>query len=629
MTFIAYNSTLLEIITFYVKLINFPIMSEVKVQVTNSTKDLPGWDLSVAFYADMNDPQINEDKRMLSKLAKEVALYRGTIESLAPYELSILLRKYETIIELSRKLSYFAFLYSDTHKTDETVSQFKSKINEEVSRAFESLSFIHFELNALSEYKKLEFLNHPKLQRWISWLRTLFVGYWSLSEGASFIINKKSLVSSSWDRLYDETCASMKFRFKGKTLNEAEIRAKLRSKSPEDRRRAMLEMNKVYKENSRILTMCYNMILKDKGIDDELYGHDEPVTESLSHNHISKEDLLAMVNEVVDSYIPISQRFYKLVAKIGNIDKLNYEDRNFNPVEIESKKISWEECVQQVLQAYAQFSLEYATYAAQIINSGIIDVPPRKGKTSGAYCIRGEVPYILLNFTGDPDDANTFAHELGHGVHHLLSAQVGVLNDTTPTALAEVASEFAENLLFRQQLANCTTDREKLALLISRVQDMVNSIHRQVSFFKFEERTHKERKKGELSTARLNKIWREETSRCLGFDVGEDAEYLWMGISHLFGMPYYVYSYAFAGLVVNNLIKAYENWDENNEFEVRESFADLYIDMLSNTGIEDFKSLLEPFGIDADSPEFWSNGLSIINEYIDEIERLAKSEGLL
>jgi oligoendopeptidase F len=235
----------------------------------------------------------------------------------------------------------------------------------------------------------------------------------------------------------------------------------------------------------------------------------------------------------------------------------------------------------------------------------------------------------LLNFTGSQDDVRTFAHELGHAVHHVLAAQVGVLNDSTPTALSEVASEFAENLIFKKQMAEAANNREKLALLIGRVQDMVSSIHRQVAFYKFEERTHKERKKGELSTERLNQIWREENSRCLGFDIGKDAECMWMGISHIFSMPYYVYSYAFAGLVVNNLIKAYDKWDENGEFQIQEDFDDLYIDMLSNTGVEDFKSLLEPFGIDAEAPDFWANGLSLITDYIDEIEKLAKSEGLL
>jgi oligoendopeptidase F len=371
------------------------------------------------------------------------------------------------------------------------------------------------------------------------------------------------------------------------------------------------------------------MILKDKSVDDELYGRDEPVVDSLYENNISKEDLLAMVNEVVDTYIPISQRFYKLQAKMMKKDQITYADRCFNPVEVASSKITWKECVEQVLEAYGEFSMDFLSIAASIINCNIIDAVPRKGKTSGAYCIRGQVPYILMNFTGSQDDVRTFAHELGHGVHHVLAAKVGTLNDSTPTALAEVASEFAENMIFRQQILKATSNKEKLSLLIGRVQDMINSIHRQIAFYKFEERTHKERKKGELSTERLNQIWREENYRCLGFDIGKDAECMWMGISHIFGLPYYVYSYAFAGLVVNNLIKVYEQWEENGEFQMQEDFDDLYIDMLSNTGVEDFKSLLEPFGIDADAPDFWAKGLSLISDYIDEIEKLAKLEGLI
>lgn len=590
---------------------------------------LPGWDLSVAFYSNLEDPQIEEDKKLLQKLVKELSLYREEIVALEPYELSILLRKYELVIELSRKLSYFAHLYSDTHKTDENASRFQSKIREEISRFFESLGFIHFELNALPQWKMYEFINHPKLHRWLPWLLSLFSGYWSLSEGVSFIINKKSLVSSSWDRLYDETCAGLKFHLGGKTLNEAEIIKKLGSNDADIRRKALVEMNKVYRENAHIFTMCYNMILKDKSVDDEIYGMAEPVTDSLYENNISKEDLLALSNEVVDSYIPISHRFYKLMAKLMGKDHIGYEDRCYNPVEIPDKKISWMECVTQVLNAYAGFSTQYLTYAAQIINCNTIDVPPRKGKVSGAYCIRGQMPYILLNFSGSRSDVRTFAHELGHAVHHVLAADVGILNDTTPTALAEVASEFAENLVFRMQMSQATTDREKLSLLIDRVHDMISSIQRQIAFYKFEERTHRERKKGEISTERLNQIWCEENSRCMGFDIGKDAECMWMGISHIFGMPYYVYSYAFAGLVVNNLIKAYEKWDENGEYQIQEDFDDLYIDMLSNTGVEDFKSLLKPFGIDAESPDFWAKGLSLISDYIDEIEKLAKSEGLL
>ena len=605
-------------------------MSKIQVRYDPSYKGMPSWDLSVAFYNGLDDPQIKEDKKRLQKLAKELSLYRDQFDEMEAYELSIFLRKYEAIISLSRKLLYYAHLYADTHKTEEQANVFQAKLKEKISQVFEQLGFVHFELNSLPEYKMYEFLNHPKLQRWIPWMRSIFSGYWALNEGASFIINKKSLVSSAWDRLYDETCATLKFRLNGKTYNEAEIGKKMLSNSDADtRHKIMVEMNRVYRENARIFTMCYNMILKNKRVDDELYGMKEPVSESLCENNISKEDLLCMVNEVVDSYIPISQRFYKLMARIMKVDTLRYEDRNFNPVSISDKKITWAECVKKVLEAYAEFSIDYMANAVQIINSQSIDVAPKKGKTSGAYCIRGSQPYILLNFTGSRRDVSTFAHELGHGVHHILAAEVGVLNDTTPTALAEVASEFAENLVFKQQMEEAQTDRERLSLLIDRVQDMINSIHRQISFYKFEERTHREHEKGELSTKRLNQIWREESSRCLGFDIGEDAECMWMGISHIFSMPYYVYSYAFASLVVNNLVKAYEKWDENGEFEIQEDFSDLYVDMLSNTGVEDFKSLLEPFGIDANKPDFWAKGLQVITDYIDEIEKLAKSEGLI
>ena len=605
-------------------------MKKVSIKVDELSKNLlPNWDLSIAFYKGLDDPQIELDKEALKKLSKELSLYRGSIAYLEPYQLSLLLRKYEQMIELSQKLGRYAFLYSDTHKNDEAATNFEATISEKLSKYFEDLGFIHFELNGLSGYKMMEFLNHPKLQRYIPWLMRIFGSYWSLNEAAAFIIDKKSVVSSAWDRLYAETCANLKFSFNGRQLNEAEIAAKVNSPDPEIRRKATKEMNRVFKANARVLTMCYNMILKDKRTDDELWGLKEPVSESLGHNHIDKEDLLSMASEVVDSYIPISQRFFKLLAKMMKVDQIRYEDRMFNPIEGPKKKISWPECMQKVLEAYGGFSIDYMTLAMQIISQGLIDVPPAKGKRSGAYCVQGEYPYILLNFTGSESDINTFAHELGHGVHHLLSAEVGVLNNATPTGLAEVASEFAENLVFKNQLDEAETDKEKLRLYINRVEEMIQSVHRQICFYKFEERAHRERQKGELSTKRLNQIWREETERYLGFDVGEDCEYLWMGISHLFNSPYYVYSYAFAGLIVNNLIQAYEKWDEEGEFEKREDFSELYMDMLSNTGVEDFVSLLEPFDIDATAPDFWANGLKLIRKYIDEIERLAKKEGLI
>lgn len=590
---------------------------------------LPSWDLSDGFYKGLDDPQITEDKRILKSLSEELETYKDCICFLQPFELSVLLHKYECMVTISQKLLYYVFLYADTNKTDEHITQFKSKMEEDVLKYFSTLGFIHFELNDLPYEKMEEFLNHPKLAKWIPYLKDIFGSYWAINEGASFIIGQKSIVSSAWDRLYGETCAKLRFTIDNKTYTDSEISGLLTSPSQEIREKAIKEMNRVYKENAHVLTMCYNMILKNYDVDNTLYGIRESKAGSISSNKISREDLLALANDVTDSYLPISKRYFTLLAKIMKKDHLSYADRLYNPIKIPVKHISWTECVRRVIQAYANFSINYAAYASAIVSNPWIDVAPKPGKKSGAYCIRGEKPYILLNFSGTEDDLRTFAHELGHGVHHLLTAENGVLNDETPTTLAEVASEFAENLIFSAQYEAAKTDKEKLHLLIDRVGDMIGSVHRQIAFFKFEERTHHERRDGELSTERLNQIWREEMFRCYGFDIGDDADYLWMGISHIFETPYYVYSYAFAGLVVNNLIKAYQEWDEKARTEIIEDFSDLYLDMLSNTGVEDYVSLLEPFGIDATDPHFWKKGLKFISDYIDEIERLAKKEGFI
>jgi len=426
---------------------------------------------------------------------------------------------------------------------------------------------------------------------------------------------------------YDKFVGDMKVEFKigNKTYNEAQIQGVFdTAKNADERLKIQKIINQTYKENEHILALAFNMLIKDKNIDDFFSGADDVAYFSRGSNRITSEDLLMMSSEVVDSYVPVSQRFYNLMAKIGKTDKWRYCDRAFNPVAAKKPKgkYSWQDCVTDVITAFDSFDYDFADLGMRIIQNGWIDVAPKEGKSSGAFCISGDKPFILLNFNNDKSYARTFAHELGHGIHHLLSSQGSIINDNTPTALAEVASEFAENLLFKQQLACAQDDTEKLSLLIDRTGDMISTIHRQIAFYKFEDRVHREAKKHELSAERISQIWQEEVKRYYGCDIKDEAEFCWMGISHLFNQPFYVYSYAFAGLVVNNLIKAYESGEV-------EDFAEKYMDMLANTGTENFCDLLEPFGIDASSSEFWANGMQLLVDYIDEIEKLAKKLRLI
>jgi oligoendopeptidase F len=358
--------------------------------------------------------------------------------------------------------------------------------------------------------------------------------------------------------------------------------------------------------------------------DEEEYRLDAIDMDGLS-NGLDRENILGIATAVTDSYCPISQRFYKLLAKMLGKQSIDYNDRLQNPIEIDDVKFPYVEAVQMILNTLYQFSEEMAVTGLQIMNDGkLVHAKPMEGKDSGAFCIRGIKPFIFLNYRGGYNSVITFAHEFGHAIHHVLSEMnAGLLNDGTPISMSEVASIFNEKLIFNKLLSDGElTDKERLYLLIEDVNRQIADIHRQIAFSKFEARAFRERKSGELSEERFTQIYSEEMERYLGFPLQDDAKFGWMGIPHIFNSPFYVRYYAFAGMVVNKLWQVYKSGK-------LEDFDEKYVDMLSNTGVESIEDLLEPFGLDINSPDFWSSALEPISAEIDEIERLAKLEGLL
>ena len=247
-------------------------------------------------------------------------------------------------------------------------------------------------------------------------------------------------------------------------------------------------------------------------------------------------------------------------------------------------------------------------------------MPPRDGKRSGAFCApvsAGAHPYLLLNFAGKRNDVLTLAHELGHGCHHQTRVKNGELNEYSRMTTEEVASVFGEMITFQSMVAKLPDGPEKLALIASKVSDMINTAIRQIAFHFFESRAHAERKDGELSKERLCEIWQEEMAASLGeaVEVGEDSRFIWSQVGHFFFLPFYVYAYSFADCLVNSLYQV------SREGKV-ENFPAKYLEMLSKTAITDYGELLAPFGLNPNDPEFWNEGLSLISGYIDELERL-------
>ncbi len=605
-------------------------MPQVKTKSTTKKtfrqSPLPAWNLS-DLYKGIKDPQINKDLAAYKKSALDFAKkYKGKIAKLSAKGFADMAADCEARSVLGNKIGVFAYLSMVTQMKNAQVMSFYQNISEKLNEYAKPVIFLSLEINKLPDSTIKGWMKDKKAAYFEPWLKRIrtFRKY-ELSEAVEEVFHEKSVTSGEgWERLYEETSARLKYIVDGKEYNDAEIAKLTLDKSSKTRTKAGKEIARVCTENAPLFTLNYNMIVKDKAIEDIKRGFKSPVASQNLANRVDDKAVEALAKEVKANYVNIAHRFYKLKAKWLGIKKLEYWDRNA-PLPFESdKKYTWEQAVEIVLKAYKEFSPKLYDLAKDFFNpkSSWIDVPPRDGKRSGAFAMplpEAYHPYLFLNFTGKQNDVLTLAHELGHGCHMRLSSKQGDLNDATPLTLAEVASVFAEMLTFQSLLKQASTPKEKLCLIAGKVNDMINTAVRQIAFHFFETRVHNERRSGEVTQARLAQIWKEEMAASLGkyVNIDEVTENNWIQVGHFFWKPFYVYAYSFADCLVNSLYQVYQKGKIKD-------FANKYLHMLSLTGVKKYDELLKPFGLDAKDAKFWSFGLNLISSYIDELEKLDK-----
>ena len=583
---------------------------------------MPEWDLS-EYYKGTDDKQIDKDIKKYAQLAAAFAKkYKGKVVALDAKAFVAALKEIEDISKLGSKLGGFAYLNSTTRLMDAKASALYQKVSETLSEAGTDLLFFSLEYNKMDE-KAIRKLEEDKdVKTYAPYLKRVrkFKPY-ELSEDVEKTLLEKDVTSgSAWVRLYEESMARLSYEVDGKKYNDAQISRLCLSPDAELRAKAGKEINKVSKDNSFNVCYIYNMIMKDKAVEDKKRGFKLPMSARNLSEEVSDETVNALAQTVRDNYKNIAWRFYKLKAKLFGVDKIQYWDRNA-PLPIEDdKSYSWEEAVQTVLKAYNEFSPKLYNVAKEFFENPWIDVAPKDGKRSGAFCsgsLVEEHPFLMLNFVGKRNDVLTLAHELGHGCHHQLRRKNGTLNETTRMTTEEVASVFGEMLVFQSMLNNAKSDDEKISLLAMKINDMINTAIRQIAFHFFETRAHDERQNGELSSERLNQIWLEEMKESLGpsVEVDENSAYIWEQVGHFFFLPFYVYAYSFADCVVNSLYcLKLQNKVEN--------FEDKYLELLSKTAIGDYKEIFAPFNLNPESHDFWQGGLNLISYYLDQMEEL-------
>ncbi len=582
---------------------------------------LPEWNLS-DLYPGPDSPALTGD---LARLADDAAAfhqrYEGKLADLSGAALGAAVEGYEGMQELSGRVLSYASLVHAGNLADPEIGRFYQTIQERTNAISTSLLFFTLELNRLDDAALEAKEADPALARYRPWLRDIraFRRH-QLSDEAEKLLHEKSVAGrAAWTRLFDETIADLRFPIGGQELTEAEALDLLSDRDPEVRREAAASVGEVLGKNARTFALITNTLAKDKEIEDRWRRFARPISSRNLSNFVEDEVVDALIAAVRDSYPRLSHRYYRLKARWFGVEELPFWDRNAPLPEDDDRLIPWHEAEETVLSAYGAFSPEMAAVGRRFFAAPWIDAPVRPGKASGAFAhptVPAAHPYLLLNYQGRVRDVMTLAHELGHGVHQVLAGRQGYLMADTPLTLAETASVFGEMLTFRALLTGETDPRRRKIMLAGKVEDMLNTVVRQIAFATFEIRVHDERREAELTPDRLAEIWLDVQRESLGPAIRLDGVYrhYWSYIPHFIHTPFYVYAYAFGDCLVNSLYAVYQ--------EAHQGFAERYLDMLRAGGTLRHRELLAPFGLDAADPSFWSKGLSVVSGFIDELEAL-------
>jgi oligoendopeptidase F len=587
---------------------------------------LPEWNLA-DLYPAMDAPEFKRDlaqvaadadafeKRWKGKLTEEAGKGAGG-------GLGAAVREYEALEDLMGRIGSYAGLLYAGDTSDPARAKLYGDVQEKLTDASAHMLFFTLELNLVDDSLIEAALDaDPVLGHYRPWVLDLRKDKpFQLEDRIEQLFHEKSITGrGSWNRLFDETMTALRFDVDGEKLALEPTLNRLQDPDGKVRQQASEALAATFRENLRTFTLITNTLAKDKEISDRWRGFEDIADSRHLANRVEREVVDALAAAVRDAYPRLSHRYYAMKAKWLGMDQMNHWDRNAPLPETPQAEIGWAEAKNTVLSAYHHFDPRMAEIAGQFFDRNWIDAPVRPGKSPGAFAhptVPSAHPYVLLNYMGKPRDVMTLAHELGHGVHQVLAARQGALMASTPLTLAETASVFGEMLTFRSLLDRTKDRRERKAMLAQKVEDMINTVVRQIAFYEFERKLHTERRNGELTSDKIGELWLQVQTESLGpaIRLREGYETFWAYIPHFIHSPFYVYAYAFGDCLVNSLYAVYQNAESG--------FQEKYFEMLKAGGTKHHSELLAPFGLDASDPAFWGKGLSVIEALIDELEAM-------
>ncbi|NOC90309.1 MULTISPECIES: M3 family oligoendopeptidase [unclassified Ruegeria] len=599
----------------------FPVRDANAMGGADNLGNLPEWDLT-DLYASEEAPELARDLDWLEgECAAFAADYEGKLAELDAAALLACVQRNEKINAVAGRIMSFAGLRYYQLTTDAERAKFLSDMQEKITVFTTPLVFFTLEINRIEDdVLGAHFAANPDLARYEPVFRRIrAMKPYQLSDELEKFLHDLGVVGDAWERLFDETIAGLTFTVDGEELNIEGTLNLLTEQDRSKREAAARELARVFQENIKTFARVHNTQAKEKEIVDRWRKMPTAQTGRHLSNDVEPEVVEALREAVVAAYPKLSHRYYELKRKWLGLDVMQVWDRNAPLPMEDTRTVSWEDAEKTVMEAYAAFDPRMADIAAPFFSKGWIDAAVKPGKAPGAFAhptVTEVHPYVMLNYLGKPRDVMTLAHELGHGVHQVLAADQGEMLSSTPLTLAETASVFGEMLTFRKMLDQAETPEQRKVLLAGKVEDMINTVVRQIAFYDFECKLHAARREGELTPDDINALWMSVQAESLGpaFEFMDGYETFWAYIPHFVHSPFYVYAYAFGDGLVNALYSVYESGAEG--------FEDKYFEMLRAGGSKHHKELLAPFGLDASDPKFWDKGLSMISGFIDELEAM-------
>jgi len=595
-------------------------MNEARAKTGDWISALPMWNLDDLYPGPQSRELLDAIEGSQCRIKDFEEAYKGKVAGLNGAAFGVSLRTYESISETLGRVASYAQLYHSEDVVDPDRGQVYQNLIDQITQMSSRLIFFSLEINQLNDGDVDVLLADRVVASYRPWIRDLRVFRdYQLSDELERLLHEKSVVGrTAWVRLFDETEAALRCNINGKTLRLTEALSLFLDPKAEIRKRAGKAVSEALLDKLPLFAKITNTLAKDKQIEDDWRTYPQPVSARNLANLVEDDVVEALVTAVKSTYAETAHRYYALKARwLGKV-KLDYWDRNAPLPEAVPEEIAWTEAKSIVLDAYQTFSPQMAQIGRRFFDECWIDAGSRSGKVSGAFShptVPSAHPFILLNYMGNPRDVSTLAHELGHGVHQVLAADRGHLLAETPLILAETASVFGEMLTFQALLKAQHDPRRRRILLAEKVEDMLNTVVRQIAFYEFERIVHDERKRGELTADRLCQIWLCVQKESLGpaFEFSDEYRLYWSYIPHFLHTPFYVYAYAFGDCLVSALYEVYEN-------SLVDNFQDRYLDMLRAGGTLRHKELLAPFGLKANDSDFWKKGMNRIIKLIDQLE---------